>query len=376
VNRQRLLTTFLRLAQVDSPSHAETNLAQLLTREFAELGWQVHADSSGNLIASLAGDSQRAPLLFASHMDVVMPCLGVRPKVTDGVIHSSGETVLGADAKASIAAMLEAAAALPGNHPPIEFVFTVGEEVGHLGAKALDISALKAEQAWVLDGLVPVGTIIIGAPTYYSFVAKVHGRAAHAGVEPERGISAIAVAAEAIAQLQWGRLDTTTTANIGTIRGGSVRNAVPAELERNSAELDFQSDYWDGGYRSYPNTGDRYYDDKSWVGSDLTGLLVGGPVVSDSGVRHDPITALLGDEPSADFAADRQLLVVNGVVARRHDLRVERHLNDHVGERLRHEGEHSWIVVAQVVAPEERVIHAATIEARDSAFEVSDGATE
>jgi tripeptide aminopeptidase len=269
VNRERLLATFLRLARVDSPSHAEGNLAQLLTTEFAERGWQVRTDSSGNVIASLAGDSQQAPLLFASHMDVVMPCLGVRPQVTDGVIRSSGDTVLGADAKASIAAMLEAATSLPENHPPIEFVFTVGEEVGHIGAKALDISALKAEQAWVLDGLVPVGTIIVAAPTYYSFVAKVHGRAAHAGVEPERGISAIAVAAEAIAQLQWGRLDTTTTANIGTIHGGSVRNAVPAELElegevrslaedraadvaasiettftevarRNSAELDFQ----------------------------------------------------------------------------------------------------------------------------------------
>lgn len=269
MNRQRLLATFLRLTRVDSPSHDETNLAQLLTTEFAERGWQVRADSSGNVIASLAGDSQLAPVLFASHMDVVMPCLGVRPQVTDGVIHSSGDTVLGADAKASIAAMVEAASSLPGNHPPIEFVFTVGEEVGHLGAKALDISALKAEHAWVLDGLVPVGTIIVAAPTYYSFVAKVHGRAAHAGVEPERGISAIAVAAEAIAQLQWGRLDATTTANIGTIRGGSVRNAVPAEVElegevrslaedraadvaasiettftevarRNSAELDFQ----------------------------------------------------------------------------------------------------------------------------------------
>jgi tripeptide aminopeptidase len=269
VNRQRLLATFLRLTRVDSPSHAEGNLAQLLTTEFAERGWHVRTDSVGNVIASLPGDSQQAPLLFASHMDVVMPCLGVRPQVTDGVIHSSGDTVLGADAKASIAAMLETATSLPENHPPIEFVFTVGEEVGHLGAKALDISALKAEHAWVLDGLVPVGTIIVAAPTYYSFVAKVHGRAAHAGVEPERGISAIAVAAEAIARLHWGRLDTTTTANIGTIRGGSVRNAVPAELElegevrslaedraadvaasiqttftdvvrRNSAELDFQ----------------------------------------------------------------------------------------------------------------------------------------
>jgi tripeptide aminopeptidase len=156
VNRQRLLATFLRLTQVDSPSHAETNLAQLLTTEFAERGWHMRTDSSGNVIASVAGDSQQAPLLFASHMDVVMPCRGVRPKITDGVIHSSGDTVLGADAKASIAAMLKAASALSGNHPPIEFVFTVGEEVGHLGAKALDISALKAEHAWVLDGLVPV----------------------------------------------------------------------------------------------------------------------------------------------------------------------------------------------------------------------------
>ena len=80
VRQQRLLATFLRLTQVDSPSHAETNLAQLLTREFAARGWQVRTDSSGNVLASLAGDSLQAPLLFASHMDVVMPCLGVRPR--------------------------------------------------------------------------------------------------------------------------------------------------------------------------------------------------------------------------------------------------------------------------------------------------------
>jgi tripeptide aminopeptidase len=231
VDRGRLLETFLRLVRMDSPSRGEGQLAELLTLEFARLGWRVRTDQAGNVIASNEGDQQSEPVLFSSHMDVVMPCIGVRPRVEDGVIRSSGDTVLGADAKASVAALLEAARVLGPRHAPIECIFTVGEEIGHLGAKELDVSALRAKQAWVLDGLVPVGTIIVAAPTYYSFVANIHGRAAHAGVEPERGISSIATAAGAIAQLEWGRLDAETTANIGTIRGGSVRNAVPAHVE-------------------------------------------------------------------------------------------------------------------------------------------------
>lgn len=231
VNRDRLLETFVRLARVDSPSHREGELAEVLRDEFGRLGWRVRTDTSGNLVAARDGDARLEPVLFASHMDVVMPCLGVQPRIHEGVVTSNGDTVLGADAKASIAALLEVAAVVPHNHPPVEFVFTVGEEVGHLGAKALDLSTIQAKHAWVLDGLVPVGTIITAAPTYYSFVAKVHGRAAHAGVEPERGISAIAVAANALSQLQWGRLDAETTANVGKIHGGSVRNAVPAHVE-------------------------------------------------------------------------------------------------------------------------------------------------
>jgi tripeptide aminopeptidase len=237
-DRERLLRSFVRLAQVDSPSRREGELARVIHQELAELGWHVRDDASGpdcgNLIASLPGSERLEPVLFASHMDVVPPCLGVRPRVADGLVTSNGDTVLGADAKASVAALLETARLLatepPLSRPLVELVFTWGEEVGHLGAKALVIGGVQSRRAWVLDGLVPVGTIIVAAPTYYSFVARVIGRAAHAGVEPEAGISAIAVAADAISRLTWGRLDESTTANVGTIHGGSARNAVPAEV--------------------------------------------------------------------------------------------------------------------------------------------------
>lgn len=232
-NRDRLVNTFLRLVRVDSPSRGEATLAQLLRAELTALGWNVSIDAGGNLIAILDGNPARETVLFASHMDVVSPCRGVQPQLEDGYITSNGATVLGADAKASIAALLELAALLQGQpeHPRLEIICTWGEEIGHLGAKAIDLQQLRAKQAWVLDALVPAGTIVVAAPSYYSFVARIHGRAAHAGVEPERGISAITVAAKAISRLEWGRLDAQTTANVGTIRGGSVRNAVPAEVE-------------------------------------------------------------------------------------------------------------------------------------------------
>jgi tripeptide aminopeptidase len=238
-DRARLVETFIRLAQLDSPSRREGAVARLLVAELQRLGWDVTDDLTGpdcgNVIARLPGDDALEPMLFTSHMDVVMPCVGVQPRVDGGVIVSAGDTVLGADAKASGAALLEMAQVLashsgPGNRPPLEVIFTWGEEVGHLGAKALDVSRLRARRAYVLDGLSPVGTIVLAAPTYLAFSIRVLGRAAHAGVEPERGISAIAVAAQALAQLPWGRLDESTTANVGTIEGGSGRNAVAAEV--------------------------------------------------------------------------------------------------------------------------------------------------
>jgi tripeptide aminopeptidase len=224
---------------VDSPSGGEGALARMLVAELGELGLDVTDDGTGsdcgNIIAKLDGEAKLEPLMFTSHMDVVAPCHGVQPRLEDGMFISAGVTVLGADAKASAAALVEAAHILTSDasagrrHPPLEMVFTWGEENGHLGAKALDLNRLRSRRAFVLDGLTPVGTIIVAAPTYHAFSIRVTGRAAHAGVEPERGISAIVVMAEALSRLAWGRLDEATTANVGTIRGGSVRNAVAAQ---------------------------------------------------------------------------------------------------------------------------------------------------
>jgi tripeptide aminopeptidase len=238
-DRARLVETFTRLVRLDSPSRHEGAVARLLVDELQRLGWDASDDASGpecgNVVARLPGDAALEPLLFTSHMDVVMPCLGVQPRVVDGVLVSGGDTVLGADAKASVAALLELAQLLgrssaPTRRPPLEVVVTWGEEVGHLGAKALDVSRLRARRAYVLDGLSPVGTIVVGAPTYLAFSIQVRGQAAHAGVEPERGVSAITTAAVALSRLPWGRLDESTTANVGTIAGGSGRNAVAAEV--------------------------------------------------------------------------------------------------------------------------------------------------
>jgi tripeptide aminopeptidase len=143
----------MRLVQVDSPSRREGALARLLLAELQRLGWQARDDGTGpdcgNVIAVLPGDEAFEPLLFTSHMDVVMPCLGVRPRLEAGVFVATGDTVLGADAKASVAALLELAEVLAAQgaglaRPPLELVFTWGEEIGHLGAKALDLGELRA----------------------------------------------------------------------------------------------------------------------------------------------------------------------------------------------------------------------------------------
>jgi tripeptide aminopeptidase len=238
VNSERLLETFLRLVAIDSPALHEGALAAAVGAELGALGWSVYDDRTGpdvgNLVARWPGGAAEAePLFLCSHLDVVEPSRSVQPAVRDGMVQSDGTTVLGADAKAGVAALLEVARTVRETSfmRPLEMVFTWGEEVGHRGAKAFDCSTLRAPYGFVLDALLPVGTIVVGAPGYDAFTARIRGRAAHAGVEPELGVSAIAVAARAIDRLPWGRLDEVTTANVGTIVGGTVRNAVPEHVE-------------------------------------------------------------------------------------------------------------------------------------------------
>ena len=237
IDRARVLDTFLDLVRTDSPSGQEDTVAQKLLAALGELGIEAHRDAAGNVIAQRAGrgsGANWAPLLLCAHMDTVQPGYGIDPQERDGVIRSNGATILGADDKAGIAAILEA---LRLTHEsgqdarPVDVVFTVEEETGLAGSKALDVSALHARQAVVLDSNGPVGTIIHRAPAQNSFQVAITGKAAHAGVAPETGVSAIVAAARAIATMRLGRIDEETTANVGVISGGTATNVVPERVE-------------------------------------------------------------------------------------------------------------------------------------------------
>ncbi|HVM68766.1 MAG TPA: M20/M25/M40 family metallo-hydrolase [Gaiellaceae bacterium] len=233
------LSLFLELCALPSPPGEERAVADRVIRELRELGLEVDEDDAGREIGSTAGNllcrlpgrvEGGTPLFLCAHLDTVPPLGPLEPIVDDGVVRNAGGTILGADNKSAVVAMLEAARRIVEEgrpHAGVELLFTPKEEVGLLGAFAFDHTRLEAELGFVYDQAAPIGQVILGAPTQVSFEVRYHGRPAHAGMVPEEGRSAIAAAARAIADLRLGRLDDETTANVGTITGGSARNIVP-----------------------------------------------------------------------------------------------------------------------------------------------------
>ncbi len=243
VKEERLVNEFLELVQVDSETKYEADIAKLLKKKFSELGVEVFEDDTtgetghgaGNLVCTLKGTKKGVdPIYFTSHMDTVVPGNGVNPVREDGYIVTDGTTILGADDKAGLAAMLEAIRVLQEEdikHGDIQFIITVGEESGLVGAKALDPTHLKAKYGYALDSDGKVGNIIVAAPTQAKIQAAVHGKTAHAGVAPEKGVSAITLAAKAISRMPLGRIDDETTANIGRFEGGKQTNIVTDRVD-------------------------------------------------------------------------------------------------------------------------------------------------
>jgi len=223
----RMVKQFMEMVKISSESGEEAAFIDYLLGEFKALGAQAEKDSYGNLIAKLPakGCIGKSPILLSCHADTVKPGRNIQPVLQDGVIRSQGDTILGADDKAGIAEMLEAlrTAAV---HPPIEVAVSRQEEVGLLGIKNLDFSKLTAKKGFLLDND-ELETIVIGGPSYFAIDVAIKGRAAHAGMEPEKGINAILAASKAISALKLGRLDHETTANVGVIQGGIIRNGVP-----------------------------------------------------------------------------------------------------------------------------------------------------
>ncbi len=242
IQTERLVRTFLDLVQLDSESRHERAVADYVKDRLLALGYTVEEDDAGeaiggdagNVLAFRQGSGPGRHLLFCAHMDTVAPGVGVRPVRTGGVIASDGTTVLGGDDKAGIAAILEAAEVLAAQKEasaPHQFLFTVAEEAGLLGAKHFDVARLGAvDAAFFLDSEGLPNEICVASPHHIDIAFTFHGRTAHAGVEPEKGVSAIQMAARAIAAMPLGRLDAETTANIGILHGGQASNVVCDEV--------------------------------------------------------------------------------------------------------------------------------------------------
>jgi tripeptide aminopeptidase len=242
VNEKRLVESFMELVKIDSISGEERNLADFLVEKLEDLGLEVMVDQAGekvksncgNIIARFKGNIKEVtPIMFSAHMDTVVPGKNIEPVCEGDKILSSGKTILGADDKAAIAALLEALHIIKEDNiscGDIEIVFSVCEEIGLLGAKNLDISSLTSQMAFVLDSGGQVGEIISAAPSQNSLKIIIHGKSAHAGSNPEEGINAIQVAGFALSRMKLGRIDEETTTNIGIISGGKATNIIPDEV--------------------------------------------------------------------------------------------------------------------------------------------------
>jgi tripeptide aminopeptidase len=235
-----VLGLFTELAAIPSPSGSEREVADRVRAYLEDLGLDVSEDDAGERIGSTAGNllsrleatsgNGGMPIFLCAHLDTVPPTGPLEPVVEDGVVRNAGGTILGADNKAAVAAMLAAARLILSENRPhagVELLFTPKEEVGLHGAKAFDADRLQAGVGFVYDHAAPIGEVMLGAPYVRQIEVTMRGWAAHAGIAPEEGRSAIVAAARAITDFRLGRLDDETTVNVGLIEGGTARNIVP-----------------------------------------------------------------------------------------------------------------------------------------------------
>lgn len=243
INRKRMLAEFFELVQITCVTKKEREVADFVKGRLKGMGLDVIEDKAGektggeagNILGYLKGNVPKAPvIMFSAHLDSVEPCSGIKPQLKDGIITSAGDTVLAADDKAGVAAILEALRVVNEQkipHGDVRVAFTVQEESGLYGAKNIDKDWLKADFGYAFDSSGEPGKIIIKAPGENTLKITIKGKTAHAGIAPEEGINAIIVAGKALAQLKQGRIDEETTANVGIIRGGQATNIVPDRVE-------------------------------------------------------------------------------------------------------------------------------------------------
>ena len=236
--RRRLSETFQTLCRIESPSRHERECADWVTAELRSLGLEVEEDDAGTRVASTTGNLLTriagrgdGSLLLCAHLDTVPLTAPVEPVIVDGGWENANDGILGADNKSAVAILIELARRLVSDPPEVsvELLFTICEEISLQGSKEFDAGKLRSNFGYVFDHATPIGEIVVASPSHQRLVAEMRGRAAHAGVRPEAGRSAIAAVAQAVAAMRLGRLDEETTANVGTIAGGTAINVIPEQ---------------------------------------------------------------------------------------------------------------------------------------------------
>jgi tripeptide aminopeptidase len=244
MNKERLVNIFLKLAKTDSPSLMEGKVKEVILNYLKELNLDYFEDDAGkklggecgNIICKISGDKEIPSIVFLAHMDTVQPSKNKEPILEGEIIKTNGKTILGGDDHAGVAVILELLHHLqenPAKHGDVTVVFTIAEEIGLLGAKNLNLEKVHAKYGFVLDNGGEIGTFSIQAPYQNSIRVEIFGKAAHAGVEPEKGISAIQIFAHAVSKMKFGRVNDETTSNFGIVSGGKATNVICDYLKAN-----------------------------------------------------------------------------------------------------------------------------------------------
>lgn len=235
---KRLVQTFLDLVRIDSPSGYEEKVREYVSEFVKKLGLKPFQDKRGNLIVRVNGVGE--PLLLGAHLDTVEPGRNVKPKIENGIIKSDGKTILGADNKVGVAAILEVLKFLVNNKiktKPLDVVLTVEEEE-EFGSIKLDYTKIRAKKGYIFDSLIPLGGIITASPFYNRFDIKIIGKAVHASL-PHEAINALVIFNKAFSKIKIGKINNKTIANVGIVNGGHARNTIPGEITINGEVRSF-----------------------------------------------------------------------------------------------------------------------------------------
>ena len=322
-DRDRLVNTLVELIRIDSPSGEEDAMDEAVSARLKSLGLTVSHDSYNNVIAKLLGEGE--PVMLSAHLDTVEPGRGIKPVVDGDLIRSDGTTILGGDCKSGVSMILESLTSVVESgegHVPVEVVLTRHEEGGLVGAHHLDFSQISAVKGMVFDGEGPVSRISVAAASQKVVTGNIQGRAAHAGLEPENGISAIIIAAEILTQLPLGRLDDETTSNVGRIEGGLKRNIIPEQVmldgeirSRDNTKLDQYSDRF---HRVFQEASIRHPEARVSLDISNTYQAYNVDPTHPTIAMISRALAVLGLKPQLEATgggSDANIFVANGIIA-------------------------------------------------------------